>query len=54
MIVETLIDTVREWRRRKLNAHDLERINASANRLNAEAGEVLQYQTSDEIPGGES
>jgi metal-responsive CopG/Arc/MetJ family transcriptional regulator len=30
--------------RRKLHARDLERINAAADRLNAEAEEVLAYQ----------
>jgi hypothetical protein len=30
-----------------VHARDLERINAAADRLNAEAAEVLEYQTSD-------
>jgi len=35
----------RERARRKLHARDLERINAAAERLNAEAAEVLEYQS---------
>jgi metal-responsive CopG/Arc/MetJ family transcriptional regulator len=38
----------RERSRRKVHARDLERINAAAERLNSEAAEVLQYQTSEE------
>ncbi len=34
--------------RRKANARDLERINAAADRLNAEAAEVLEYQAAEE------
>jgi metal-responsive CopG/Arc/MetJ family transcriptional regulator len=36
----------REGARRKMHARDLERINAAADRLNAEADEVLAYQAS--------
>jgi metal-responsive CopG/Arc/MetJ family transcriptional regulator len=38
----------RERTRRKINARDLERINAAADRLNAEADDVLAYQVSDD------
>ncbi len=34
--------------RRKLHARDLERINAAADRLNAEAAEVLDYQAAED------
>jgi metal-responsive CopG/Arc/MetJ family transcriptional regulator len=34
----------RERARRKVHAHDLERINAAADRLNSEAEDVLTYQ----------
>lgn len=49
-----LIHIVREWRRRKLNARELERINASSDRLNVEAEDVLNYQVDDEMPDSES
>jgi metal-responsive CopG/Arc/MetJ family transcriptional regulator len=35
----------RERARKKIHARDLERINAAADRLNAEAEEVLTYQS---------
>jgi metal-responsive CopG/Arc/MetJ family transcriptional regulator len=35
---------LRDRARRKMHARDLERINANADRLNAEAEEVLAYQ----------
>jgi metal-responsive CopG/Arc/MetJ family transcriptional regulator len=38
----------RERTRRAKHARDLERINAAADRLNLEAAEVLEYQTSEE------
>lgn len=38
----------RQRARRATHARDLERINAAADRLNLEAAEVLQYQTSEE------
>ncbi len=37
----------RDRARRKVHSRDLERINAAADRLNAEAAEVLEYQTYD-------
>ena len=37
-----------ERKRRKLHARDLERINAAADRLNREAEDVLEYQSSEE------
>ncbi len=38
----------RDLTRGRMHAHDLERINATADRLNSEAADVLEYQTSDE------
>jgi metal-responsive CopG/Arc/MetJ family transcriptional regulator len=38
----------RERSRRKVQARDLERINAAADRLNSEAAEVLEYQASED------
>lgn len=49
MSLETLLRYFWKWRRRKLNARDLERINDSSRRLNAEAEEVLRYQADDEM-----
>ena len=40
----------RERTRRKTHARDLERIHAAADRLNAEADEVLAYQTRSRQP----
>jgi hypothetical protein len=37
----------REGTRRKLHARDLEHINAAADRLDAEAADVLEYQASE-------
>ena len=37
-----------ERKRRKMGARDLERLNAAADRLNAEAEDVLRYQAQDE------
>jgi hypothetical protein len=39
-----VIGLVRFIQRRNINAHDLKRIDASADRLNAEAEDVLKYQ----------
>jgi metal-responsive CopG/Arc/MetJ family transcriptional regulator len=38
----------RERSRTKVQARDLERINAAADRLNSEAAEVLDYQASED------
>lgn len=38
----------RERARRKINARDVERINAAADQLNAEAADALEYQVSDD------
>jgi len=43
-IEHVLRNYFRERTRRKIHAHDLERINAAADQLNAEAAEVLEYQ----------
>ncbi|HKO03808.1 MAG TPA: ribbon-helix-helix protein, CopG family [Candidatus Acidoferrales bacterium] len=48
VIEEVLRSFFRERSRRKMHARDLERINAAAGRLNAEAAEVLEYQTSEQ------
>ena len=37
---------LRERARARAQAHDLQRINQAADRLNVEAAEVLEYQTS--------
>ena len=42
---------LRERARTKAQARDLQRINQAAERLNAEANEVLEYQASGEAPG---
>jgi metal-responsive CopG/Arc/MetJ family transcriptional regulator len=43
--IERVLRTyLRDRARRKLNARDLQRINAAADRLNAEAEDVLGYQ----------
>jgi metal-responsive CopG/Arc/MetJ family transcriptional regulator len=44
VIEQVLRSYLRERRRRRIHARDLERINAAADRLNREAGEVLEYQ----------
>ena len=43
-IERVLRNYFRERSRRKIHTRDLERINASAERLNSEAAEVLEYQ----------
>ncbi len=48
IIENVLRDHLRELKRKAVHQRDLERINAAADRLNAEAAEVLQYQTLDE------
>jgi len=48
VIEQVLRNFFREQGRRKLHARDLERINAAADRLNAEAAEVLEYQSAEE------
>jgi metal-responsive CopG/Arc/MetJ family transcriptional regulator len=45
VIERVLRGYLRERRRRRVHARDLERINAAADRLNREAAEVLEYQT---------
>ena len=47
LIEQVLRNYFRERTRRKLQARDLERINAAADRLNSEAAEVLEYQSSE-------
>ena len=44
LIEQVLRNYFRERTRRKVQARDLERINAAADRLNSEAAEVLEYQ----------
>jgi metal-responsive CopG/Arc/MetJ family transcriptional regulator len=45
-VIEQVLRTFfRERGRRKMHARDLERINAAAGKLNAEAAEVLEYQS---------
>jgi metal-responsive CopG/Arc/MetJ family transcriptional regulator len=39
---------LRERARAEIQAHDLERINQAAARLNAEAADVLEYQVSED------
>jgi metal-responsive CopG/Arc/MetJ family transcriptional regulator len=48
-IERVLREFLRERARAAVQARDLERINAAAQRLNAEAADVLEYQTSGEI-----
>lgn len=43
-LVADLVCFFQRWRRCRINARDLKRINASADRLNAEAQDVLNYQ----------
>jgi len=43
-IEHVLRNYLRDQTRRKAHTRDLERINAAADRLNSEAGEVLEYQ----------
>ena len=47
LIEHVLRNYFRERARRKMQARDLERINAAADRLNSEAAEVLEYQSSE-------
>ena len=47
LIEQVLRNYFRERARRKMQARDLERINAAADRLNSEAAEVLEYQSSE-------
>jgi len=46
-IEQVLRNYFRERTRRKVQARDLERINAAADWLNSEAAEVLEYQSSE-------
>ena len=48
LIEQVLRNYFRERARRKMQARDLERINAAADRLNSEAADVLEYQSSEE------
>jgi len=48
IIEEVLRSFFRDRSRRKLQARDLERINAAADRLNQEVADVLQYQSIEE------
>jgi metal-responsive CopG/Arc/MetJ family transcriptional regulator len=48
LIEQVLRNYFRERTRRKVQARDLERINAAADRLNLEAADVLEYQSSGE------
>lgn len=43
-VEKVLRDHLRDAERRKLEQQDVERINAAADRLNAEAEDVLRYQ----------
>jgi metal-responsive CopG/Arc/MetJ family transcriptional regulator len=47
LIEQVLRNYFRERARRKVQARDLERINAAADRLNSEAAKVLDYQSSE-------
>ena len=47
LIEQVLRNYFRERARRKMQARDLERINAAADRLNSEAADVLEYQSSE-------
>ncbi|HUJ48014.1 MAG TPA: ribbon-helix-helix protein, CopG family [Rhizomicrobium sp.] len=48
LIEHVLRDYLRQRARAAVNARDLERINAAADRLNAEALDALQYQAPDD------
>ena len=48
VIEHVLRSYFRERARRRIHARDLERLNAAAERLNAEAEDVLSYQALDE------
>ena len=47
LIERVLRNYFRERTRRKVQARDLELINAAADRLNSEAADVLEYQSSE-------
>ena len=47
LIEQVLRNYFRARTRRKIQARDLERINAAADRLNSEAEEVIEYQSSE-------
>jgi metal-responsive CopG/Arc/MetJ family transcriptional regulator len=47
LIEQVLRNYFRERARKKVQARDLERINAAADRLNSEAADVLEYQSSE-------
>lgn len=47
LIEQVLRRYFRERTRRKVQARDLERINAAADRLNSEAADVLGYQSTE-------
>lgn len=48
VIEHVLRSYFRERARKRIHARDLERLNAAADRLNAEAEDVLSYQSLDE------
>jgi metal-responsive CopG/Arc/MetJ family transcriptional regulator len=48
-IERVLREFLRQRARAAVEARDLERINAAAQRLNAEAADVLEYQVSSEV-----
>jgi metal-responsive CopG/Arc/MetJ family transcriptional regulator len=48
VIEQVLRNFFLERNRRKLHARDVQRINASADRLNREAADVLEYQSLEE------
>ena len=39
---------LRERRRARIHAHDIQRINSAADQLNSEVADVLEYQASEE------
>jgi len=48
LIEQVLHKYFRDRARKEVQARDLERINAAADRLSSEAADVLQYQSSEE------
>jgi metal-responsive CopG/Arc/MetJ family transcriptional regulator len=48
LIEQVLRKYFRDRARKEVQARDLERINAAADRLNSEAADVLEYQSSEE------
>jgi metal-responsive CopG/Arc/MetJ family transcriptional regulator len=48
LIERVLRKYFRDRARKEVQARDLERINAAADRLNSEAADVLEYQSSEE------